>query len=253
MSIQDALNAKKAAVINVKIAYKLTASKFIVFDKVDIARLLIPKGVSVSFGKGDFIKIIKPTVVNNELVLNDRLKYLKGSKFEEIEDSELVQNLVTDWAGEDQTKTLKAMENKTKGDVVENLGLKVCSVSKEFTGSYSNYRACGLKDQHGRKVVASLYSPYCNEVKQGVVYKFSKFKISGYKGDSEDYIRLNSVAGMKIEEIPGPAFDHVFIGDGRFWGSVIGKRQSIWSLLSCYSSVCFEIWTTRYLLQPLDQ
>ena len=235
-SLKEAFAAGAAKILNVKIVLRITNRKFVIWDSKQFALMIIPKEMGTSdISQGSFVKLLKPVVDSEkkEISVNTKLKYIKGTTFDEKEDNEEALSFAKIY--EEKVNTLKCTTNKP-GDLVD-LVLKICTKSKPKQGPYSSYRNYSGKDTSGDKILFTLFGKDMDLCEIGRCYKLSSMKISGFKTDDEEWYRLNSVSTTKIEEASSIPFENVSTADHHFIGTILGF-QDVQTFEACKACWC---------------
>lgn len=235
-SLEEAFTAGAARVLNVKIVLRITNRQFVIWDSRQFALMNIPKELGINdIGKGSFVKLLKPVVDSDkkEISVNTKLKYIKGTTFDDEEDSEEVLSFARIY--KETVKTLKNTSNKP-GEMVD-LVLKICMKSKPKQGPFNSYRNYSGKDTSGDKILFTLFGKNMDLCEFGRCYKLTNLKVSGFKTDDEEWYRLNSVSTTKIEEASSFPFESVSTADHHFTGTILGF-QDVQTFEACKACRC---------------
>ena len=226
-SLKMALAKEKATLLNLKVLRKISSNTFLVGDASAMAILSDPNKAKVKLNEGDFVKIIKPVIKEGKVICNDKFGLVRGTHFQ-------CENKETDI--EEFTKTISDIEkipeladfaNISAFQHIPKIVLKICSISRPYTGKFSDYRNIIAKDISGNKVTVTLYKKLKDFCQQGDVYVFLKLKKSDYKASSETFNRLSSTSMTEIEKVGihhTKQFQQITVGDEAFDGQFVGKK-----------------------------
>ena len=223
-SISDALKEKKATIINIKVLRKISETAYVIGDPSGQAILEVDGKVSLK--EDTFVKLVKPSFSNNAILMNQSFKIVKGKYFEHTFEPKAIDKMCENSGKASQEVNLLDIEEMKIGVQVPCLTLKVCAVSKPYTGKFSDYRNVQVKDFEGSKVTIVLYRNLKDSCQVGKVYDFYKLKKTNYKPEGEKICRLSSQSLTKIEEAAGiriAKFEDVSIGDQCISGEFVGN------------------------------
>ena len=137
------------------------------------------------------------------------------------------------------TDTSNTIGNSTveTGVIIEDLGLKICSMSRDNDGKHSKFKKFSAKDLNGKKIFFSLFGTARENFEVQKCYKFNKLKVGNFKGPKEEFFRLTSMYDTKAVEISAVPFSDITIADKKFKGTVIGFSD-VTTYPACPSCSC---------------
>ena len=223
-NLAEAKGLGKAKILNVKVLSQITKEKFIIGDASLITVLEVRNLPKISLKVNSFIKLLKPIFEDEKLLLNEELKFLKGTPFDTEFDGKTISEIESQ-NDKQPRKTLQQIHPQP-GNKIDVIDLKVCTVSQPFSGKFSTYRNLICKDYEGTKISVTLYRNMIDSCIQGQIYNFENLKVSPYQGPQDAFHRLQSNSLTRIHKADSQVldlFDNVLLGDFSVKGSVAGK------------------------------
>ena len=223
-TVSVALNEKTAGVMNTKVLQKISQNSYVIGDESMVAIFEVEENISLK--EDSFIKIVKPYIKENIIQKNRKFNIIKGKHFAYDFKPEDIEALSVGYDKADKELELNDVEKFATSKTIASLTLKVCSVSKPYTGKYSEFRNILAKDKKGSKVTVVLYKKLKDCCKMGKVYDFYKLRKTDYKGEGETNCRLSSLSDTRVEEVFGTRmaqFETVDVGDDFVVGDFVGK------------------------------
>ena len=173
-NLKQALESEKVTILNVKVLRRMSPNMFIIGDDSAIAILSDPKKAKLGLDEGAFVKIIKPTIKGDQVICNDKFGFARGTNFEYRFDEVAIDELSPTVIGEQIIQQLSDFDHIPSNQTIPNITLKVCSISRPYTGKYSEFKNIIAKDISGNKVTVTLYKKLKDFCEQGGVYTFQK-------------------------------------------------------------------------------
>ena len=204
-NLAEAKGLGKAKILNVKVLSQITKEKFIIGDASLITVLEVRNLPKISLKVNSFIKLLKPIFEDEKLLLNEELKFLKGTPFDTEFDGKTISEIESQ-NDKQPRKTLQQIHPQP-GNKIDVIDLKVCTVSQPFSGKFSTYRNLICKDYEGTKISVTLYRNMIDSCIQGQIYNFENLKVSPYQGPQDAFHRLQSNSFTRIHKADSQVLD----------------------------------------------
>ena len=223
-TVREALNDKKAAVMNIQVLRKLSQTSYVIGDESMVAIFEVEEAISLK--EDSFVKIVKPCIKENIIQKNPKFSIIKGKVFKHNFQPKDIEAICLGYGKAEKELKLIDVETFAASKTIPSLTLKVCSISKPYNGKFSEFRNIIAKDKTSNKVTVVLYKKVKDSCELGKVYDFYKLKKTDYKGEGETNCRLSSLSETKVEEVFGKRkaqFETVSIGDDFVVGDFVGE------------------------------
>ena len=227
-NIRKALDTGKGKILNVKVLRKINSNNFLVGDISAMSILSDVNKPKINLEEGKFVKIIKLDIKDGKIFSNKSFGLVKGTPFNFEFDSDNMDKVLSSATKNEEVKQLSDFDHISTSQYIPCITLKVCSVSRPYTGKFSEYKNVICKDISDKKVTVTLYKNLKDSCQQKAVYEFKNLKKSGYKAPGEDHFRLSTTSMTKVETVGShlaSGFENISIGDGVCEGQFIGKRN----------------------------